>query len=136
MADPSSVPPRCPLCPRVRRGDRPLCNHHMRKCGQPHLDAYFVQVREANGKPANHPAVLKLGATIDAMLDSARRYDQIRKTGYRPFWNVGLARWEHPVTRARGILESYVANHRFGLDADNDMTVIDRIVSELVPPLP
>lgn len=121
-------PPKCPLCPRARRVDRPICNHHMRKAGQPNLDAYFVQSREARGKPANSPEVRALGATIDNMLAACREYDHIKACGYKPHWDAGLGCWRNPWERARAIL-----THRIG---NSNPEFLDMVADELVPRTP
>lgn len=124
--------PKCPLCPRIRRTDRPVCNNHMRKVGY-FLGTYLSQAHEAEGKPADSPEVRRLGETIELMLHSCRTYDQIKQQGYKPYWNADLATWQNPRTRVQSIITAWHRKHRFGIDEVNDAMVIEWIAAEIVP---
>jgi hypothetical protein len=124
--------PKCPLCHRTRRDDRPLCNTHLRRVGPTLLEAYFTQAKAAaKSQVATVPIHAKLAATINEMTVNAERNDDNNATGQRPIWYAG--RWRDPRQRGRDILESWIRRHQFGRDPDNDHDVIGSIVTELYP---
>lgn len=132
-------PPRCPICARRRRDDRPLCNTHMRRTGQTMIDKYFSRrgyARHAamlgNAEAINSTAAGLRGveAEIEA---SAREYDRIRDLGVRPRWIPERNRWIDPRGHALDVLVGYHRRHQFGLDESNDRNVLERIVAELFP---
>lgn len=128
MTDPRT----CPLCRRIRRDDRPLCNTHLRRVGPTLLEAYFTQAKaDAKIGIASGPIHARLLDTIAQMTGNAIRYDEIKALGQRPIWDAG--RWRNPRDRARDILTSWIRRHRFGIDPDNDLDVIGQIVAELYP---
>jgi hypothetical protein len=133
MTDPDT----CPLCPRIRRADRPLCNNHMRKTGQVVLDRYFARARTVrNPKHGEVPgnARDRLNEVEAEMVANARRYDEIRAELLSPIWTAAGERWLHPHEHARAVLTSWHRKHQFGRDETNDRNVIDQIVRELFPP--
>jgi len=128
--------PKCPLCPRVRRADRPLCTTHFAHAGTQTVHRYFVRAKAVRNNPNNAEAAERLAQVVDQLTHNARTYDSIRRGGYRPFWNAERQEWQHPVRRTAAILAAWVRNHRFGLDAANDANVIERIANEIHPQEP
>jgi hypothetical protein len=130
-------PKKCPVCPRVRRDDRPLCNTHIRRVGGSVLERYFTLRRAASrSQMATAPVHARLVGIQNQMIINATAWEQIRATGYKPAWNAAGERWEDPRERAIDILERAISTHAFGLDQDNDRAVIERIANELCPPEP
>lgn len=144
-----SDPPKCPVCPRVRRHHMPLCNVHMRRVGQPLIDKYFARKghaqhavehtaayadsHEENGTQAIARTAAALRAVEAEIEACAREYDRIRELGLRPRWDTERNRWVNPREHARDVLESWHHRHRFGLDMDNDRHVLEQIAAELFP---
>lgn len=125
-------PAKCPLCPRVRRDDRPLCSNHLRRVGDTVLERYFATRRSATRTDVrtgtNERAQSRLIGVQNQMILNATAYDQIRASGQRPFWNASGERWEDPVERARDI----IARRHPHLEEGS----IERLVAELFPPMP
>lgn len=126
-------PPKCPVCPRITRDGRPLCNNHLRRVGETVLRRWFAAKKAAAQHPGERVYTERL-ATVEAdMIGNAHEWEHIRDTGQRPFWNPSRERWEDPRNRARDIIWRTIKNHRFGLDPDNDADVADRLAAELYP---
>lgn len=110
-----TTPPTCPLCPRMRRNERPLCNNHIRKVGDQVIDRYFVRAKAAKMNPNDPAAAGRLVEVIGQMVHNATQFELIKKAGYRPFWNADRQLWEHPRDRAYEILfQRLVADPRHG----------------------
>lgn len=119
-----TTPPTCPLCPRTRRNDRPLCNNHIRKVGDQVIDRYFVRVKAAKINPNDRAAIDRLAEVISQMITNATEYELIKKAGYRPFWNADRQAWEHPRNRAIAILTARL---------HQDASFIAALAGELFP---
>jgi len=130
------TPDHCPICPRIRRNERPLCNRHMQRSGGALVKRWFAlsaRVRKGGGPlPANDRD--RLNALELAMTNNAIHYDAIRETGRHPVWVPTRDTWIDPRAHAVTVLTEWVAKHQFGRDAGNDRAIIERIASDLFPP--
>lgn len=126
--------PRCPLCPKVRRADRPLCSTHFAHAGTQTVARYFLRAKAARNRPDDKDAQRRLADVVQQLTYNAQTYDGIRRAGYRPFWSAEREQWQHPVARTTAILGRWAESLGLGYDAANDVAV--RIANEIHPQEP
>jgi hypothetical protein len=107
----------------------------MARTGGPVIDRYFAQAARVRKKTGPVPGNDRdrLNAIEAQMIVNARQYDAIRAAGRHPIWNTARHTWTDPRDHATEVLTSWIAKHRFHLDAANDRNVIERIVTDLYP---
>jgi hypothetical protein len=113
----------------------------MRRVGQPLIDRYFA--RSGHAKHAatlgNAVAINRTSAALEVataeIVASAREYDRIRSAGVRPRWIREREKWVDPRDHAIEVLAGWIRVHQFGREPANDAVVLERIATELFPPI-